>query len=321
MFAREKKIFLLFLPAFSVLFFFNSLFAQDTIRKNFLTPSSEYNRKRWTFLNVSTASIYAGTMYGMYELWYRNYPLGKFHFFNDSREWNQVDKIGHAYSAYTIGKAGIDMARWAGVKNKKAIWLGGSLGFLFLTTIETLDGFSEKWGASGSDLLANTGGALMTIVQEFGWKEQRIMLKLSFHEVDYSGFSDAHRKRAKELYGKSLPELTFKDYNGQTYWLSFNLAAFINEEKPGVPQWLNFALGYGSQQMFCGHEEDCIGTAYEFPKRYRQYYFSLDVDLTKIKTKSPLLKSLFSLFNVIKVPFPALEYNKVEEWKAHWVYF
>ena len=36
----------------------------------------------------------------------------------------------------------------------------------FLTTVETLDGFSEEWGASWGDLIANTSGTFVFIGQE-----------------------------------------------------------------------------------------------------------------------------------------------------------
>ena len=45
-------------------------------------------------------------------------------------------------------------------------------------------------------------------------------------------------------------------------------------------------------------------------ERYRQYYFSLDIDLTRIKTKSRILGTCFQIFNSVKIPFSALEFNK-----------
>ncbi len=33
-----------------------------------------------------------------------------------------------------------------------------------------------------------------------------------------------------------------KDYNGQTYWLSFNVASFLPTNS-GFPYWLNMSLG------------------------------------------------------------------------------
>ena len=54
---------------------------------------------------------------------------------------------------------------------------------------------------------------------------------------------------------------------------------------------------------------------------YRQFYLSLDVDLTKISTKSKLLKTVFSVVNFIKIPSPTLEFNGKGHIKFHYLYF
>ena len=58
----------------------------------------------------------------------------------------------------------------------------------------------------------------------------------------------------------------------------------------------------------------------EYP-RYRQFFVSLDIDLTRIKTKSPFLKTLLFLFNTIKVPAPAIEFNTLGKVRFYPVYF
>ena len=47
----------------------------------------------------------------------------------------------------------------------------------------------------------------------------------------------------------------------------------------------------------------------------------LDVDLTKIETNSHFLKTLFSVFNTIKVPAPALQLDEFNGLRGHFVYF
>ena len=59
---------------------------------------------------------------------------------------------------------------------------------LFLTTVETLDGFSKEWGASWGDLIANTSGTFVFIGQELLWKEQRIQMKYSFKASEYAKY-------------------------------------------------------------------------------------------------------------------------------------
>jgi hypothetical protein len=56
-------------------------------------------------------------------------------------------------------------------------------------------------------------------------------------------------------------------------------------------------------------------------ERYRQWFFSLDVDMSKIKTKRKFLKGLFSVLNAVKIPFPALEYSRVNHFKLNPIYF
>jgi len=43
---------------------------------------------------------------------------------------------------------------------------------------------------------------------------------------------------------------------------------------------------------------------------YRQYYLSLDVDLSHIKTKSKILNSLLFLADMVKIPTPAIEFSQ-----------
>jgi len=50
-----------------------------------------------------------------------------------------------------------------------------------------------------------------------------------------------------------------------------------------------------------------------FPEleRYRQYFFSLDIDLTKIPAKRKWVRTTLKVLNTVKIPFPALEINRV----------
>ena len=70
--------------------------------------------------------------------------------------------------------------------------------------------------------------------------------------------------------------------------------------------------------MLTGDPNDPL---YVNQNRVRQYYLSLDVDLTRIRTNSHLLKTIFDVLNVIKVPFPALEINSQGLVKFHSIYF
>jgi hypothetical protein len=259
-------------------------------------------RKRKIVLGAGTAVAYTGSLFMLNELWYKDYKTKSFHFFDDSKEWLQMDKYGHSYTTYQIGWAGIDAMRWAGAREKTAIWLGGFVGTIYMSSIEILDGFSEGWGFSWSDMAANTGGSLLATLQELAWKQQRLQIKFSF-------FPSAYAQYRPKLLGSNFGEQIIKDYNGQTYWLSGNISSFLKTESK-FPKWLNVALGIGGDGMTGGHQNTIIidenGYTKDFIRR-RQFYLSLDADLTRIKTKSKLLKKIFRAVNIIKVPFPALE--------------
>lgn len=267
---------------------------------SFLTKSDSLNKHRRNLVVISEASLAGITLIGLNQLWYSDFDRSKFHTINDNDEWLQMDKFGHVFTSYQLGKHGVQLLDWSGVSEKNQLLYGATLGFTFLTAVEVLDGFSKEWGFSWGDIVANGAGTGLYIGQELLWKEQRIALKYSFHQTKYAS------QRPDKL-GHTYLEQTLKDYNGQTYWLSFNLHSFFKNSK--IPKWLNIAIGYGAEGMLTG-VEDIDNQVLTSNSRYRQYYLSFDVNLNGIRTNSKLLKSIFDVFNMIKIPFPTLEINK-----------
>nr|WP_264531110.1 YfiM family protein [Flavobacterium sp. N502540] len=288
-----------------------SVNAQSRV-ESFLTPSDTLNKKRQNTVIITEATLASVTLLGLNQLWYADYPRSNFHFINDNNEWLQMDKVGHMYSAYHLGRFGAEMMKWSGADQKKQLIYGAGFGFAFLTAVEVLDGFSSEWGASSGDVIANATGTALYVSQELLWKEQRIVPKFSFHTTQYANL------RPKVL-GSSLNEQLLKDYNGQTYWLSVNLHSFAKESK--IPKWLNVAFGYGADGMLTGNLQNDNPDFTQNPKRFRQIYLSFDVNLAKIETKSHFLKTIFSIFNTIKIPAPTLEYSANKGLKAHAFYF
>jgi hypothetical protein len=223
-----------------------------------------------------------------------------------------MDKLGHSFSSYHLGRFGSEMLQWSGASKKNQLIYGAGLGFAFLTAVEVLDGYSSEWGASTGDVIANASGTALYISQELLWKEQRITPKFSFHTTQFA-------PNRPDVLGRSLSEQILKDYNGQTYWLSTNLYSFSKGSK--IPKWLNLAVGYGANGMVSGNTENDPQNSIQKVERFRQFYLSFDVDLTKIETKSHFLKTIFSVFNTIKIPAPTIEYSANEGLKGHWLYF
>ena len=293
---QKLKIFFLFL------IFSSTLTAQDTL--SFFTHAPEFNKKRFNTLVATEGTLYVGSFTALSALWYKNYPHSSFHFFNDNTEWLQMDKAGHAVTAYSIGRIGMNMMRWSGVKGNKAIWYGGMLGMLYQGTLEVFDGYSTEWGFSWGDMGGNVAGTAVLIGQELLWKEQRIRMKLSFHRTDFANIRPA-------LLGSNWQESILKDYNGQTLWLSVNISSFLKEDTR-FPKWLNFAFGYGGTGMIGGMSNpiaDKNGNLYPVYERTRLYRFALDADLTKIKTRSKFLKAFFETFGFLKIPAPMIQFG------------
>ena len=269
----------------------------------------------------TVAVTYASSLIALNHTWYKNYPKSSFHTFDDSGEWLQMDKVGHGWSVYNLSRASTSAWKWAGLSQKQSVLIGSLTGFSYLTVIEILDAHSEKWGWSWADMAANIGGSSLFALQELGWKEQRIQFKFSAHRKKYeSGLNT----RADELFGESLPERILKDYNGQTLWFSFNLKSFL--KKSNLPSWLNLSIGYGANGMFGGYENIAydkngnISFNRQDIKRYRQWYLAPDIDLTKINTKSKLLRTVLAGLNAIKIPAPSLELSN-GKLKGHWLSF
>lgn len=271
-------------------------------------------KKRKIILGTSTLALTSGSLVYLNQAWFQQYNSSKFHFFNDNDEWLQMDKCGHTFTNYQVSRVMMQAMDWAGYSTKKQILIGGLSGFGYMTAIEVMDGYSSGWGFSWGDMSANALGTGMAVGQKLLWKEQRIQLKFSFYPTNYA-------KYRPNLLGDEIYMQVLKDYNGQIYWLSVNPSSFIKKENK-FPKWINVAFGYGANGMIGARynnvlAEDEDGTTHYF-NRYRQAYFSLDVDFTRIKTKSRFLKSVFTCINVIKIPFPNLE---VSEGKLKFNYY
>lgn len=294
-------------------FFFQT--APVSAQSDFWQPSDTLHKGRLTFVATAAGVGLAGTMIGLNELWYSNQPRSSFHFFDDNADWLQMDKAGHAATGYQLSRLGFEAVRWTGVEDRKAMWAGAGFAMLFLTGIEVLDGFSEQWGFSLGDFGANVAGGALFVGQQLGWEEQRVALKFS-----YSPSGLAHYR--PETLGSNDLERIIKDYNGQTYWLSVNPGSFRPSGARILP-WLNVALGYSGFGMLGGTDNpefNAAGDALPEMERYRRYFLSFDVDLTRIPTKSGFLRTFFSTFGFVKIPAPALEYSR-GDFRWHWLMF
>jgi hypothetical protein len=292
-----------------------ALFLSSARAQDFFKPSTQYNPGRINGTIIAESAIGIAATIGLNYLWYKKFSKTKFHYFNDNNEWLNVDKIGHATTAYNIAAIQSDLLYWGGVRRPTAALIGTATALGFMTLIEIMDGHSEKWGFSPGDMLANLSGCLLYEGQQLMWGQQRFGLKYSYHGTIFPKYYPA------EL-GSNLPQRMLKDYNGQTYWLSFNIASFL-PASARFPQWLNLSLGYGAEGMIGAVKNPTEVNGQPIPnfQRYRQFYLSFDTDLYRVDGLSPLAATLLKANRTFKIPAPALEWNEVDKFRFHPFYY
>jgi hypothetical protein len=284
---------------------------------------------------IAGASIgYTGVVYALDKAWYAQQSRGRFRFYNDWLEWQQMDKFGHSMTAYYENAISYKLFRWTGMNKKNALISGAISASVLQTTIEVMDGFVTTYGFSWWDMAFNSLGVGIFTIQEALLDKQPLKLKFSASLQNYSNEPlsaiNSEQKttllqRAEMLYGNTFFERLLKDYNGQTYWLSIFPAQFNKNTDSHWPAFLGFSIGYTSANMFGGYSNtwsDNTGNSFEAPvERYRQILLSMDIDLTAIPVRSHFIKSLFSALNFIKIPFPAFGYTTQGRWVGYGLYF
>jgi hypothetical protein len=174
-----------------------------------------------------------------------------------------------------------------------------------------MDGYSSAYGASWGDEVADAAGDIFAYSQYMLWKGIRIYPRFSDHSSAYSSIRP-------NVLGATFLERLIKDYNGQTYWLSTPIAVWTKNKDSKFPKWLGVSLGYSASDMV--YADPTTNSMHGY-NSYRRYFISLDIYLSRIKTKNKFLHTLFYLTNMIHFPLPALEFNSHQGFRFHPAYF
>lgn len=262
-------------------------------------------------------TVWVLILVGLVELWYPAGGRVGFHWFDDHAEWLQMDKLGHFFCTFHFAMGWAYVLRFGGIPRKMAAWVGAVIAFLTMLPIEVMDGFSPAYGASLSDLLANTLGATAVVVQSYFFEWIPIMPKFSFHPTHFAALRPA-------LLGNSWWEQIFKDYNGQTIWFVADVNTLVRRKI--FPSWLRLAIGVGAEGLLGGHDnvwqsQDGKEINFSDVTRYRQLYISVDINWGKSPRNHWLVRSLWHVLHWIKCPAPTLEFNAERGMVWHWIYF
>ena len=297
----------------SVILFFGiseNVAGQKEREQGFLPTSENFNKARFNSVIICEAGIATLATIGLQYLWYKKFSKSKFHLFNDNNEWLNMDKAGHATSAYNISAIQYNLMRWSGVKKSSSIFIAGGSALAYMSLIEIFDGFSAKWGFSKGDMLSNIAGAGMYVAEQAVWDQQKIQLRFSYHSSVYAKYNRA------EL-GKNLPQKILKDYNGQRYWLSFNIASFF--AAANIPEWVNTDIGYGAEGMTGAVVNPYFADGKVIPSftRQRKLFFGITGSFAK-RNSTPYA----SWLNIIRIPSPVLEWKlKTKEFKSYPIFY
>lgn len=276
---------------------------------NSQNDSANFNIRK-KVVTGSTLSAIGGSYVILNVLWYKDYPRSSFHSFNDNNEWLQMDKAGHAFSAYTLSSIATNAYSWCGIEKKKSALYGSGIGFLYLGCVELLDARSSQWGFSWGDVVANTSGSLLYLSQELFWKEQRVILKFSYSPTTFAMLNP-------DALGHNFQQRILKDYNGQTYWSSFNVHSFLASDA-AFPRWLNIALGYGGTKMISAKMNEVDVNNFQHT---REFYISFDADLNRVRWKKKWMRTTARILSFIKIPSPTFEIRSDGKMKMHGLFF
>jgi len=210
------------------------------------------------------------------------------------QEFRDQDKFGHMFGGYHLARVGYAGLRAACVSDKKAIFWSAAYAAAFQLQIEIFDGMFKKYGFSYADMIANTTGQTLAVMQELHPGLKWLKPTISYHKTralknQESGAIDANDLR---------PSL---DYSGQTYWFSADINSLLPDgAKDYWPAFIRFSVGHSVT--------DWISPETGFPQRAkRKIILSLDFDPEKLPGNAPLWKSIKHTLSYYHFPAPALE--------------
>ncbi len=266
----------------------NSFSSSSQIDSSFDTTSQ---------INYTRLSIVGGLLLGgmtaihIFEQngWWKNNRTS-FHFREDLRYSQNVDKAGHFYGASAMAFVISKSIETCNVLEENALFIGCGGGLLFQTFLEVEDGFS-RWGFDRVDFSADVGGAAYPILQYYIPVFKNFNIKYSYHPVNFNKPGTASYPGQKRLISD--------DYEGQTLWLSVKMKNLIPKSiQPLWPKWLGIAVGYGVRDIDTNHD-------------YPVFFLAPDLDFSNIIPHDTwFLRTLGEALDHFHFPLPAVRFSR-----------
>lgn len=216
------------------------------------------------------------------DLWWKGEQV-PFHFNweQDARHAIGADKLGHQLMAFATTRTYDAAFRWCGFDSTTAVLAGAGVSVAYQTYIEVRDGFSRDYGFSWGDVIANTTGAALPVVQRFVPALRPIDLQISFSP------SDAFKRGDYSA--------IIDDYTSTTHWVSVGVYDYMPAAwQEWYPPWLNLAVGHSVTNL------DGRGGGQHV------LYISLDWNLARIRGLPSWLRETLQLLHLYHLPAPAI---------------
>jgi hypothetical protein len=222
--------------------------------------------------------------------WWSGERAPHFFFHADwDQEFRDQDKFGHMFGGYHLARFGYASLRAACVSEKKAIFWSTAYAAAFQLQIEIFDGQFKKYGFSYADMIANTAGQTLAVMQELHPSLRAVKPTFSYHRTM------ALRNGVSAELRPSL------DYSGQTYWFSTDVNRLLPDDaKKYWPSFIRFSAGHSVTDWI----NPQTGAA---QRGKRIIVLSLDFDPEKLPGDAPWWNSVKHTLSYYHFPAPALE--------------
>lgn len=248
----------------------------------------------WRMITLGTAGAAVFTTMHLYyrRTWWKE-QRKYFKFAEDGYYARNMDKVSHIYTANTFTVTIGEAFEWTGISPKKALLYGALTSLAYETYIEINDGFAPNWGFDWIDMGSNIVGAVYPFLQN----EFPVLKNFNFKWSFKPEWINKKINKSDDL---------LDDYTNMTFWLSITpkglLPKSIAKYYPGF-----LAIAFGLSIKDASHVTGSRNA-------YREWFLSLDYDITKLPGKSDFMKKLKKILNFYHFPAPAVRFSPSGIW-------
>ena len=271
-------------------------------------PSCPLTSNQLTAVRAGVATAFVGVNAYLYHYfknaWWSGERSDHFFFHADWDQWfRDQDKFGHMFGGFHLTRVGYAGLREACVSQKKALFWAAAYAAAFQLQIEIFDGHFTKYGFSYADMIANTTGQALAVMQELHPSWKVVKPTFSYHKTQA-----LKNTENGTIPGELRPSL---DYSGQTYWFSTDVNRLLPDDaKKYWPPFVRFSVGHSITDWV-------DPTTGGVQRAQRKIILSLDFDPDKLPGEWPLWRTVKRTLSYYRFPAPALELTpklKLDSW-------